>query len=96
MVLYTWWCWHIYKGEVVGVDLDQLGEVGEEKSEFGLSEGRKTQPNLWPTRSLALRVAPPFPVAKKWAPPPLGRCPKTATTPFRISDITPSSELRFR
>jgi hypothetical protein len=26
MVVYTWWCWHIYKGEGVGVDFDQLGE----------------------------------------------------------------------
>ena len=29
MVLYTWWCWHICKGEVVGVNLDQLGEEKE-------------------------------------------------------------------
>ena len=26
MVVYTWWCWHIYKGDGVGVDVDQLGE----------------------------------------------------------------------
>jgi hypothetical protein len=26
MMVYTWCCWHIYKGEVVGVKLDQLGE----------------------------------------------------------------------
>ena len=26
MMLFTWWCWHICKGEVVGVELDQLGE----------------------------------------------------------------------
>ena len=25
MVVYTWWCWHIYKGDEVGVDVDQLG-----------------------------------------------------------------------
>ena len=25
-MVYTWWCWHICKGEVVGVELDQLGE----------------------------------------------------------------------
>ena len=25
----TWWCWHICKGEVVGVNLDQLGEEKE-------------------------------------------------------------------
>ena len=23
MVIYTWWCWHIYKGEVVGEDFDK-------------------------------------------------------------------------
>jgi hypothetical protein len=23
-MLYTWWCWHICKGEVVGVDLINL------------------------------------------------------------------------
>ena len=26
MVVYTWWGWHIYKGDGVGVDVDQLGE----------------------------------------------------------------------
>jgi hypothetical protein len=26
MVVYTCWCWHICKGEGVGVDFDQLGE----------------------------------------------------------------------
>ena len=26
MVLFTWCCWHICKGEGVGVDVDQLGE----------------------------------------------------------------------
>ena len=26
MVVYTWWCWHIYKGDGVGVDVDQFGE----------------------------------------------------------------------
>ena len=29
MMVYTWWCWHICKGEVVGVALDQLGEEKE-------------------------------------------------------------------
>ena len=24
MMVYTWWCWHIYKGDEVGVDVDQL------------------------------------------------------------------------
>ena len=27
MVLFTWYCWHICKGEGVGVDVDQLGEA---------------------------------------------------------------------
>jgi hypothetical protein len=38
------------------VDLDQLGEVEKKrrrKEQVGLFEGRKTQPNLWPTRSPA-------------------------------------------
>ena len=26
MVVYTWWCWHIYKGGEVGVDVNQLGD----------------------------------------------------------------------
>ena len=26
MVVYTWWCWHICKGEGVGVDVDKLWE----------------------------------------------------------------------
>ena len=26
MVLFTWCCWHICKGEGVGFDVDQLGE----------------------------------------------------------------------
>ena len=26
MVLFTWCCWHICKGEGVGVDVDQLGK----------------------------------------------------------------------
>ena len=29
MVAYTWWCWHIYKGDEVGVDVDQLGDETE-------------------------------------------------------------------
>ena len=26
-MLFTWYCWHICKGESVGVDVDQLGEA---------------------------------------------------------------------
>ena len=29
MVVYTWWCWHIYKGDEVGVDVDQLDDETE-------------------------------------------------------------------
>ena len=38
MVVYTWWCWHIYKGEEVGVDVDQLGEETEAKGETSRME----------------------------------------------------------
>ena len=33
MVVYTWWGWHIYKGDEVGVDVDQLGQEMEAKGE---------------------------------------------------------------
>ena len=29
MMVYTWWCWHIYKGDKVGVDVDQLDDETE-------------------------------------------------------------------
>ena len=29
MMVYTWWCWLIYKGEEVGVDVDQLDDEME-------------------------------------------------------------------
>ena len=29
MVVYTWWCWYIYKGDEVGVDVDLLGDRTE-------------------------------------------------------------------
>ena len=29
IVVYTWWCWHIYKGDEVEVDVDQLGDETE-------------------------------------------------------------------
>jgi len=37
MVLLTWWCWHICKGERVGVDVDQLWDAT--KVEGWLSNG---------------------------------------------------------
>ena len=50
MVVYTWWCWHIYKGDKVGVDVDQLGDGMEARKvqtppteclpvEYGQSDG---------------------------------------------------------
>ena len=33
MVVYTWWCWHIYKGGEVGVGVDQLVDETEAKGE---------------------------------------------------------------
>jgi hypothetical protein len=35
MVVYTWWCWHICKGEEVGVEKNQLGEETEAKPVIG-------------------------------------------------------------
>ena len=29
MMVYTWWCWHIYKGDGVGVDVEQFSEEME-------------------------------------------------------------------
>jgi hypothetical protein len=40
MVVYTWWCWHICKGEEVGIDLDQLGEEKALKALIGLGAWR--------------------------------------------------------
>ena len=42
MVMYTWWCWHIYKRDEVGVDVDQLGDEMEAKrirNSTGQSDG---------------------------------------------------------
>ena len=33
IVVYTWWGWHIYKGDEVGVDVNQLSEEMEAKGE---------------------------------------------------------------
>ena len=30
-MVYTWWCWYIYKGGEVGVDVDQLSDETEVK-----------------------------------------------------------------
>jgi hypothetical protein len=29
MVEYTWWCWHIFKGEEIGEVLEELESKGE-------------------------------------------------------------------
>ena len=50
MVVYTWWCWHIYKEDGVGVDVDQLGE---ETPPAPYTE--KTESH-WVHRTLALEV----------------------------------------
>ena len=42
MVVYTWWCGHICKGEEVGVNVDQLSEGTEARvwnSTGGVSDG---------------------------------------------------------
>ena len=39
MVVYTWWCWHIFKGDEVRVDVDQLGD-GTEAGKVRNSTGR--------------------------------------------------------
>ena len=48
MVVYTWWCWHIYKGEEVRVETDQLGEETETKqvtvSDRTLASGGPARP----------------------------------------------------
>ena len=37
-MVYTWWGWHIYKEDEVGVDVDQLGEEMEAKGETSPAE----------------------------------------------------------
>ena len=39
VVVYTWWCWHIYKGDEVGVDVDQLGDKTEAKRVQNFTSG---------------------------------------------------------
>jgi hypothetical protein len=36
LVVYTWWCWHICKGEEVGVETGQLGEKTEARKCHGV------------------------------------------------------------
>ena len=51
MVVYTWWCWHICKGEGVGVETDQLDEETEAKqvtvSDWTLASAGPARPVKW-------------------------------------------------
>ena len=38
MMVYAWWCWHICKGEEVGVDVDQFSEGTEARVQTPLVE----------------------------------------------------------
>ena len=85
----TWWCWHICKGEVVGVETDQ---VGEEKEKKRASYGCSTVGSCNLTHSQIAAIiegGTAFLVAKKWAVPPLvwctatlGRCQGLQRHPF--------------
>ena len=46
IVVYTWWCWHIYKGDKVGVDVDQLGDRIEARKVRN-STGRVSAHRVW-------------------------------------------------
>ena len=60
MVLFTWWCWHICKGEGVGVDVDQLvgkkvtggrsGHVGRTVRQFDSFSSREVVSLAWAER----------------------------------------------
>ena len=39
MVVYAWWCWHIYKGDEVRVDVDQLGDEIEARRVSNSTDG---------------------------------------------------------
>ena len=39
MVVYIWWCWHIYKGDEVGVDVNQLGDEIEARRVSNSTDG---------------------------------------------------------
>ena len=54
IVVYTWWCWHICKGEEVGVEMNQLGEETETKQ---VTRGDRKQASLGPTVWSYVRVS---------------------------------------
>ena len=92
----TWWCWHICKGEFVSVETDQVGEEKEKKmTSYGCPGVRSC--NLTCSQLVAIveggtalsgvhRTGHRHP----------GVVSGAVATPFRISGITLSSELRFR
>ena len=92
----TWWCWHICKREVVGVETDEVGEENEKKrASYGCS--RVGSCNLTRSQIAAIiECGTALSDGQKVGNAILGRCQKTVTTPFRISGITPNSKLRFR
>jgi hypothetical protein len=49
MVVYTWWCWHIYKEDEVGVDVDQLGDEMEARRVRNSTSGVSDSPTVPPT-----------------------------------------------
>ena len=49
MMVYTWWCWHICKGDEVGVDVDQLGDETEARRVRNSTGGVSTR-RVWTVR----------------------------------------------
>ena len=93
MVVYTWWCWHICKGELVGVETDQGGEEKEKKrASYGCPGVRSC--NLTRSQITAIVVGGTALFGgQKVGTTTLGRCPKIVAAPFHISGITPSFEI---
>jgi hypothetical protein len=68
MVLYTWWCWHICKGEVVGVmELIwiNLEKKRRRKEQVWVVRGTENVTKLVANAQPSLGVAPPFPVCTR-------------------------------
>jgi hypothetical protein len=86
-VLNTWWCWHICKGGVVGVDLNQLEMKRRRKEQVLVGRGLENAPELVANAQPFLGVAPPFLMYtgqhRAVAPPPKGRCTTTLCTVHR-------------
>ena len=43
IMVYTWWCWHIYKADEVGVDVHQLGDETEARRLRNFTGGVSTR-----------------------------------------------------